>query len=329
MIWEVYTPSNDSDKFSCGHVFDYSKRKEAGVENGIFQLEFTTKEKTGVIDQFESLINDILDFLDSQKPVKAPQEETKSKSESKTKASSKSEESGEEVLFKGKGHLFIYNKEDDKNEVIDEDVVFAIRQTSSNYEYAFTVYDNADEMLINTKIHNSTQTSINKESGTIMWIHDTFKSEDDELDAYLFYFIEEKADDMNKLKWALSKCMFESQRKVDYEDNIKEEDMDWLADAYVEDEAEELKTDEDEDVDMYDGIDDDSREYFEDQNQEFENHEMIQAHTFDRTFVARGDGFGVYSADDQNEVKFYGDVPIIKEYQDSPAENLMLYDNEK
>jgi hypothetical protein len=64
--WEIYSPQSDDDNYACGHIFDYSKKKEKGVEDGIYQLEFTNKEKTTVIDEFENLVNDVLDHIDKQ-----------------------------------------------------------------------------------------------------------------------------------------------------------------------------------------------------------------------------------------------------------------------
>jgi len=64
MKWEIYSPESDNDKYACGHVFNYSGKKEKGVGNGIFQVEFTEDEKTTTIDQFENLVNDILDFIE-------------------------------------------------------------------------------------------------------------------------------------------------------------------------------------------------------------------------------------------------------------------------
>lgn len=66
MKWEVYSPQTDDEPYACGHIFDYSKKKEKGVQDGTFQLEFTHNEKTTTIDQFETLLNDILDFIEKE-----------------------------------------------------------------------------------------------------------------------------------------------------------------------------------------------------------------------------------------------------------------------
>lgn len=182
-------------------------------------------------------------------------------------------------------------------------------------------------MLINTKLHERTQTSIQKDSGVIMWIHDTFKSDADELDAYLFYFLENKGDSIHKLSSVLSKCMFECQRQIDFETNVKQEDMDWMADAYVEDQRSEAKSEYDIDEDMYDDFVDQEKDYVDDE-QEYDNADMIQAHSYDRAFVARGDGFGVYGTEDDGDVKYYGDIPILNTYKDNTAQNMYLYENE-
>lgn len=203
-----------------------------------------------------------------------------------------------------------------------------MRPLSEDYHYAFTVIDSAGEKLIDTKIHEKTQVSIQKESGVIMWIHDTLQSEGEELEAYLFYFLEGKGDSVTKLGNIVSKCMFESQRKVTYEDYVKEEDMDWMADTYIEDQRDESKSEYDEDEDMYEGIDDDDREYHDEHDQPYDNADMIQAHSYDRAFVARGRGFGVYGTDDNGEVKYYDDLPIVQEYGGMPVENMHLYENE-
>jgi hypothetical protein len=203
-----------------------------------------------------------------------------------------------------------------------------VRSLGEDYKYAFSVVDKKNEMLINTKLHEHTQTSLQKESGVIMWIHDTLKSEDDDLEAYLFYFLGEKEDTIEMLSNVISKCMFEVQRKMCYEDNIKEEDMEWMADAYVEDERDDdNKSDYSIDEDMYE-INDEDREYEELQDQLYENSEMIQAHTYDRTFVARGDGFGVYGTNENGEIKYYDDIPVVNEYNDKPIKNMLLHENE-
>ena len=183
-------------------------------------------------------------------------------------------------------------------------------------------------MLIHTKLHEKTQASIQKEAGVIMWIHDTMVDSNDDLDAYLFYFTKKKEESIEELGNIVSKCIFECQRKVKYEDYVKEEDMEWMADAYVEDAREEEQSEYDEDEDMYEGIDEDDGEILQDFDQEFDNSDMIQAHSYDRAFVARGDGFGVYGTNEEGHVKFFGDIPIIEEYNGKPPENMMLYENE-
>ena len=313
--WEVYAPAKDTDKYICGHILDYSNKSEKNVGTNTYQLEFTSKEKKTNADLWETIINDILDYIDSN-PTKT--EETK---ESQN-------ESSDEFLFKWLGHLLVYNKEQDRNDVVEENVTFVVRQLPEEFKYAFTVFDKNNEMIINTKIHEKTQTSIQTESGVIMWIHDTYKEEDDELDAYLFYFLDNKGDNIASLSKVVSKCVFESQRKVKYEENVDEEDMDWMADTYVEGKDDESKSEYNDDEDMYEGLEDEPKEYLEDENQLYENNEMIQAHTYDRTFVARGDGFGVYSACDDDKLNYYGDFPVIKEYSDVPVKNMLLYENE-
>jgi len=211
--------------------------------------------------------------------------------------------------------------------VIEEDCHFFLRSLQEDFQYSFTVVDKKGEMLINTQIHERTQCSLQRENGVIMWIHDSV-SEKDELEAYLFYFLGESEDKIEKLSHSISKCMFECQRGISYEDNIKEDDMEWMADAYVDDEQnEENKSEISVDEDMYDDIDDEEREYH-DHEQQYDNSEMVQAHSYDRTFVARGDGFGIYGTNENGDINYYDDIPIINEYCDKPAQNMILHENE-
>ena len=183
-----------------------------------------------------------------------------------------------------------------------------------------------------TKIESQTQTSINKDSGVIMWIHESkVEDGDTELDAYCFYFINPDENYIDELSKVISKVMFEVQHKTEYEKQIKQEDMDWLADVYVEDmidEEEENKSEYDSEKDLYDGFED---EYMEPNNEGvegYQNTEIVQAHDYDRAFVARGDGYGVYSANDKDQINYYGDFSIVKEYDGKPPENLTLHQGE-
>ena len=223
----------------------------------------------------------------------------------------------------------MYNKEDEKNEVVEENAKFLIQKLDGNFEYAFMVLaTDTDDMLISTKLHAKTQVSIKQDAGVIMWIHDSYISTEDDLDAYLFYFTNTTNDSIEDLSNAVSKCIFECQRQVKYEEYVKEEDMEWMADAFVEDARPDNQSEYDEDEDMYEGLDEKDKEFLMDEDQEFENQDMIQAHTYDRAFVARGDGFGVYGANEDDSIQFFGDIPILKEYNGNPAENMMLYENE-
>ena len=316
MNWEAYIPAKESDKYLWGYSFDYSNKSEKGVDNRTYQLEFTRKEKKTISDLFEYIVNEILDYIDS---VSTKKKKTKDIIE---------ESSNDDVLFTSEGHLYIYNKEENWNHVIEENVTFTVRRLPEDFKYAFTVYDQSNKILINTKIRTNTQTSIQNDSGLIMWLHDTWKNKSDDLDAYLFYLLDNKGEDIVKLSKVVSKCMFEWQRQIKFEENVAEDDMEWMADTYVDGKNEESKSDYGDDADMYEGLDNDPKEYFEDCNQEFENSEMIQAHGYNRTFVSRGNGFGVYSANDDDKINYYDDFPIIKEYSEQPARNMMLYDNE-
>jgi hypothetical protein len=228
-----------------------------------------------------------------------------------------------------KGHFFVFNKQEDINEVIEENCVFAIVRLVDDFSFALTVESSeTGEQLIHTKIHEKTQASLSAEKGAIMWIHDTFKSEDEDLEAYLFYLVNQKENAITELSNIISKCICETKNHIPYEEYVKADDMDWMADAYIEDARNDDQSEynEDEDVDMYEGYEEES--YYPDLDQEYDNSELVQAHTYERAFVARGDGFGVYGTDTSGDVQFFGDLKIVKDYNGAPVRNLLLHENE-
>lgn len=227
----------------------------------------------------------------------------------------------------------MFNDSTGQNDNLAEDVLFQIVPLKEKFEYAFQIIGEDNDIIMRTKVKPSCLQSINKEAGVFMWIHEsTLESGELGISAYNFYFTEGDDKYIENLSQILSKITFEVQTGVEYEENVKEDDMDWMADGFIEDirDDEEAKSEYEPEKDMYSGFDDVSMANDDNdaENQEYENAGIVQAFDYDRAFVARGDGYGVYSANDKNKMQYYGDFNIIEEYQGKPAENMLLHDGE-
>ena len=102
------------------HIFDFSDIQDHNLDHDVYQVKFGTNGTQVAADKLETLINKVLDFVEEQEAM-PEKEEVK---EEQPDAESTTLKDGS--LFKNKGHLFVYDKEQDKNEIIDENVLFSV-----------------------------------------------------------------------------------------------------------------------------------------------------------------------------------------------------------
>ena len=314
------------------HTFGYSDIKDHKLDHDVYQVKFGTDGTQVAADKLETLINKVLDYIDEQEVMQEKEQIEKEEVKEEQPEFEESMILKHVALFESKGHLFIYDKEQDKNEIIAEDVLFSVIPLEKQFDYAFEITSSSEEIIMRTKVESQTQASISKDTGCIMWIHGSKEENDDiELDAYCFYFINPEENYIDELSKVISKVMFEATYKIEYSKQIKEKDTEWMADVYIEgdaDQKEEEKSENNSDDDMYEGFEDQYMEPNQDGVEGYENTEIVQAYDYDRSFVARGDGYGVYSTNDKDQINYYGDFSIVKEYDGRPPENLTLHKGE-